>query len=158
MKRLENMHTKTTWTYFTSKTSLNLMRLGLVLAPSWNYVPDWLRLHFKSTCQTTRPNYSHNRSTDQYAYTWLSLVAEVGGYVGLFLGVLVYQVTNVIDIISKIFIRKLDVPFWFCSYAFCYSESHCITSIDPLWSWKSRQRRLWMIRLYALENNQFPMV
>ena len=25
-------------------------------------------------------------STDQYSYTWLNLVAEVGGYVGLFLG------------------------------------------------------------------------
>ena len=34
---------------------------------------------------------------DQYAYTWLSLVAEVGGYVGLFLGFSVYQVTYVID-------------------------------------------------------------
>ena len=34
---------------------------------------------------------------DQYAYTWLSLVAEVGGYVGLFLGFSVYQVTDVID-------------------------------------------------------------
>ena len=36
-------------------------------------------------------------STDQYSYTWLNLVAELGGYVGLFLGYSVYQLTDLID-------------------------------------------------------------
>ena len=34
---------------------------------------------------------------DQYSYNWLNLVAEVGGYVGLFLGLSVYQVTDLVD-------------------------------------------------------------
>ena len=40
-------------------------------------------------------------STDQYAYTWLNLVAEVGGYVGLFLGYSVYQMTDLVDILLQ---------------------------------------------------------
>ena len=36
-------------------------------------------------------------SNDQYSYTWLNLVAELGGYVGLFLGYSVYQLTDLID-------------------------------------------------------------
>ena len=40
-------------------------------------------------------------STDQYSYTWLNLVAEVGGYVGLFLGYSVYQMTDLLDIFLK---------------------------------------------------------
>ena len=40
-------------------------------------------------------------STDQYSYTWLNLVAEVGGYVGLFLGYSVYQMTDLIDMLLQ---------------------------------------------------------
>ena len=40
-------------------------------------------------------------STDQYSYTWLNLVAEVGGYVGLFLGYSVYQMTDLIDLLLQ---------------------------------------------------------
>ena len=40
-------------------------------------------------------------STDQYSYTWLNLVAEVGGYVGLFLGYSVYQMTDLLDIVLQ---------------------------------------------------------
>ena len=36
-------------------------------------------------------------STDQYSYNWLNLVAEVGGYVGLFLGYSVFQLTDLLD-------------------------------------------------------------
>ena len=43
-------------------------------------------------------------TTDSYSYIWLNFVAEVGGYVGLFLGYSVYQVT---DILEKILPRKL---------------------------------------------------
>ena len=32
-----------------------------------------------------------------YAYSELSLIAEIGGYVGLFLGVSVNQITNLIE-------------------------------------------------------------
>ena len=38
-----------------------------------------------------------------YLYSFLSLIAEIGGYVGLFLGVSVYQLTTVFDtIISRL--------------------------------------------------------
>ena len=43
-------------------------------------------------------------SSDHYSYIWLNFIAEVGGYVGLFLGYSVYQVT---DILEKILPRKL---------------------------------------------------
>ena len=36
-------------------------------------------------------------STDHYYYIWLNFIAEVGGYVGLFLGYSVYQVTDILD-------------------------------------------------------------
>ena len=35
------------------------------------------------------------KSTSYYRYTFLSLVAEIGGYVGLFLGLSVYQLKDV---------------------------------------------------------------
>ena len=49
-------------------------------------------------------------STDQYSYTWLNLVAEVGGYVGLFLGYSVFQMTDLMEVIIQrvIFPRMVD--------------------------------------------------
>ena len=45
---------------------------------------------------------------DQYSYNWLNLLAEVGGYVGLFLGLSVYQVTDLVDRIYQLsFIEKI---------------------------------------------------
>ena len=38
-------------------------------------------------------------SNDQYTYLWLNFIAEVGGYVGLFLGYSVYHITDALDII-----------------------------------------------------------
>ena len=40
---------------------------------------------------------------DQYSYIWLNLVAEVGGYVGLFLGfsISVFQMTDLVDVLLK---------------------------------------------------------
>ena len=40
---------------------------------------------------------------DQYSYVWLNLVAEVGGYVGLFLGfsISVFQMTDLVDVLLK---------------------------------------------------------
>ena len=46
-------------------------------------------------------------TNDQYSYSWLNLLAEVGGYVGLFLGFSVFQV---IDLMDHLLQRKwLDV-------------------------------------------------
>ena len=36
-------------------------------------------------------------TSDSYSYIWLNLIAEAGGYVGLFLGYSVYHVTDLID-------------------------------------------------------------
>ena len=33
-----------------------------------------------------------------YLYSWLSLLAEIGGYVGLFLGISVVQITKLINL------------------------------------------------------------
>ena len=40
-------------------------------------------------------------SYDQYSYIWLNLVAEVGGYVGLFLGFSVFQMTDLMDVLLQ---------------------------------------------------------
>ena len=40
-------------------------------------------------------------SQDQYSYLWLNLVAEVGGYVGLFLGFSVFQLTDLLDMFLR---------------------------------------------------------
>ena len=42
-------------------------------------------------------------TNDQYSYIWLNLIAEVGGYVGLFLGFSVFQITDLIDKILQKF-------------------------------------------------------
>ena len=42
-----------------------------------------------------------------YAYSLLSLIAEVGGYVGLVLGWSFYQITNFMDLTKDSWIRKL---------------------------------------------------
>lgn len=49
-------------------------------------------------------------SNDQHSYTWLNLVAEVGGYVGLFLGYSVLQVTDLMDILIQK--KFLDEKIW----------------------------------------------
>ena len=38
---------------------------------------------------------------DQYSYIWLNLVAEVGGYVGLFLGFSVFQLTDLTEVLLQ---------------------------------------------------------
>ena len=40
-------------------------------------------------------------SYDQYSYIWLNLVAEVGGYVGLFLGLSVFQMKDLVDMLLQ---------------------------------------------------------
>ena len=40
-------------------------------------------------------------TSDSYSYIWLNLIAEAGGYVGLFLGYSVYHVTDLIDKIMQ---------------------------------------------------------
>lgn len=40
-------------------------------------------------------------TNEYYSYIWLNLLAEAGGYVGLFLGYSVFQVTDVLDKLIK---------------------------------------------------------
>ena len=40
-------------------------------------------------------------SHESYSYIWLNLVAEVGGYVGLFLGLSVFQMTDLVDMLLQ---------------------------------------------------------
>lgn len=45
----------------------------------------------------------------KYDYSFESMIAEIGGYVGLFLGVSVYQITGLIDyILSKMKYNFID--------------------------------------------------
>ena len=67
-------------------------RTTLYLTESDGTYSAWLDIRFQETTTI---------STDQYSYTWLTLVAEVGGYVGLFLGYSVYQMTDLLDIFLK---------------------------------------------------------
>ena len=50
-----------------------------------------VRLMFNEYIKTT---------TSYYSYLTLSLIAEIGGYVGLFLGVSLYQTTDIINAIK----------------------------------------------------------
>ena len=52
------------------------------------------RLFFKFSDLITVTN-------EYYSYIWLNLVAEAGGYVGLFLGFSVYQITDLLDKFMK---------------------------------------------------------
>ena len=40
-------------------------------------------------------------TNEYYSYIWLNLLAEAGGYVGLFLGFSVYQITDLLDKFMK---------------------------------------------------------
>ena len=40
-------------------------------------------------------------TSEYYIYTGINLIAEIGGYVGLFLGISVNQVTNLMDFIAS---------------------------------------------------------
>ena len=43
-----------------------------------------------------------------YSYQRINLIAEIGGYVGLFLGVSVIQITNVVDHASRWISSKVE--------------------------------------------------
>ena len=69
---------------------------------SYNY--DYLssalvQIEFEDIIKVTR---------DYYIYTEISLIAEIGGYVGLFLGVSVNQVTNLMDFITAKIVQLHD--------------------------------------------------
>ena len=77
---------------FSSITLSELTETGLYGAPSDEAM---VRLHFSEIIKV---------SETYYTYSPLSMIAEIGGYVGLFLGVSVNMVTNLLDI----FIAKLE--------------------------------------------------
>ena len=52
----------------------------------------YVQLSFNEYIKTT---------TSYYSYLTLSMVAEIGGYVGLFLGVSLYQTTDILDAIKN---------------------------------------------------------
>ena len=67
---------------------------------------DWSHnKNHKITLRLEFPKYIRV-SNSTYAYTWLELLAEVGGYVGLFLGVSINQVSN----LFKIILTKITYP------------------------------------------------
>lgn len=40
-------------------------------------------------------------SQDQYSYTWLNFLAEVGGYIGLFLGMSLFHAADLVDFLIR---------------------------------------------------------
>ena len=64
-----------------------------------NEVNDWaprmieVTINFEELIKVT---------TGKYLYSELSLIAEIGGYVGLFLGVSVNQISNFFDFLLRI--------------------------------------------------------
>ena len=71
--------------------------MTIMTKDSYNYFNPSLanlEIHFKENIKVT---------TGYYLYSELSLIAEIGGYVGLFLGVSINQITNLIEWILNSF-------------------------------------------------------
>ena len=67
---------------------------------NYDYISSaFLQIEFEDIIKVTR---------DYYIYTEISLIAEIGGYVGLFLGVSVNQVTNLLDFITAKIVQLHD--------------------------------------------------
>ena len=66
------------------------LRLKVILEKQINLANEdgYLRVNFEDQVKQVK---------SFYRYSFLSLIAEVGGYVGLFLGVSVYQLTTVFE-------------------------------------------------------------
>eukprot|EP00093_Oithona_nana_P013615 13615.XXX_350001_350396_1 [CDS] Oithona nana genome sequencing. len=94
-----------------------------------DYGKYWTKLvsNCASSCSFVKVSYSFLRETNLkpkqirflfpesievqsafYVYKELSLIAEVGGYVGLFLGYSVYQITDMFDMFFSSLKRKLS--------------------------------------------------
>ena len=58
----------------------------------------YIKLYIKSTAKVKKMVYD---------YTVLSLIAEIGGYTGLLLGVSVLNLTSVVNILSNKFLHKI---------------------------------------------------
>ena len=59
---------------------------------NWYKTISNLLIYFKENVKITKA---------YHVYSGLSLIAEIGGYVGLFLGVSINQITNLFDIIFQ---------------------------------------------------------
>ena len=66
--------------------------------------------HFSNAIATLKINFEEviKVTRDYYTYTEISLIAEIGGYVGLFLGVSVNQVTYLMDFIAIRIVQLRD--------------------------------------------------
>ena len=60
------------------------------------HMHGYLRLYFEKYIQV---------STSRWAYGWLELLAEVGGYFGLFLGVSINQILSMANYLVKVYKR-----------------------------------------------------
>ena len=79
------------------KVTCNLRRqIKHVLKDNWTKI----RFHFPRDIQVHKA---------YYVYDELSLIAEIGGYVGLFLGWSVYQITHVLDLSIESLKRKFHI-------------------------------------------------
>ena len=56
-----------------------------------------IKIYFQENIMVTRA---------YYTYSGLSLIAEIGGYVGLFLGVSINQITNLFDVLFNAFRKQ----------------------------------------------------
>ena len=75
-----------------------------------------------------------------YSYQRINLIAEIGGYVGLFLGVSVIQITNVLDHASRWISSKVE----FVAALSTSRITHWIQQMHRIWSWRKSTVRFEM--------------
>lgn len=69
--------------------------LGLPFGGEEDPDTSYIKMYIKSTVKVKKTVLD---------YTWLSMLAEIGGYTGLLLGISVVNITNVVDkVVSKCF-------------------------------------------------------
>ena len=75
------------------------MNINLRKTYEFESLSSYLLLEFQRVVKTT---------TGQYSYGGLELIAEIGGYVGLFLGYSVFQIKFVIEKVFQIIWNRMN--------------------------------------------------
>ena len=75
------------------------MNINLRKTDEFKWPSSYLHLEFQRVVKTT---------TGQYSYGGLELIAEIGGYVGLFLGYSVFQIKFVIEKVFQIIWNRMN--------------------------------------------------